>query len=136
MQNYIKHKIEELIKTGKEPQYESLSLIEFVTEFDYATKYLSRLLKVRPFVVYILFFKRAYFEEGKRKIRVKLSELGKNLLSDLGQPMSYDVVKRGVSDLVKLKIIEKGSRKPGQINEYEVKLPSEIGKVQEMIKKK
>lgn len=111
MQNYIKHKIEELIKTGKEPQYESLSAIEFLTEFDYATKYLSRLLKVRPFVMYILLFKRAYFEEGKRTITVKLSELGENLLSDLGQPMSHDVVKRGVNDLVRLRIIEKTATK-------------------------
>lgn len=135
MQSYIKHKIEELIKNGKEPQYESLSVIEFLTEFDYATKYLSRLLKVRPFVMYILLFKRAYFEEGKRTITVKLSELGENLLSDLGQPMSHDVVKRGVNDLVRLRIIEKRPSRPGQINEYEVKLPSEIREVKEMIKK-
>jgi hypothetical protein len=134
MQNYIKHKIEELIKTGKEPQYESLSIFGFLSEFDYATKYLSRLLKVRSFVMYILLFKRAYFEEGKRVITVKLSELGENLLSDLGQPMSHDVVKRGVNDLVRLKIISKRPSKPGQINEYEVKLPSEIREVKEMIK--
>jgi len=135
MRNYIKHKLDELIKTGREPQYESLSIVDFLTEFDYATKYLSRLLKVRPFVMYILLFKRAYFEEGKRTITVKLSELGENLLSDLGQPMSHDVVKRGVNDLVRLRIIEKRPPKPGQINEYEVKLPSEIREVKEMIKK-
>ena len=134
MQNYIKHKVEEWIKTGKEPQYESLSVSEFLTEFDYATKYLSRLLKVRSFIMYILLFKRAYFEEGKRVITVKLSELGKNLLSDLGQQMTDDTTKRGVNDLVKLKIITKRPQKPGQINEYEVKLPSEIREVKEMIK--
>ena len=131
--NYIKRKIEELIETGKEPEYESLSVNDFITEFDYATKYLSRLLKVRPFVMYLLLFKRAYFEEGKRVISVKLSELGENLLSDLGQPMSHDVVKRGVNDLVRLKIVEKRPSKPGQINEYEVRLPSEIREVEEMI---
>jgi len=135
MKNYIKRKIEELIETGKEPEYESLSVIDFIAEFDYATKYLSRLLKVRPFVMYLLLFKRAYFEEGKRVISVKLSELGENLLSDLGQPMSHDVVKRGVNDLVRLKIVEKRPSKPGQINEYEVKLPSEIREVKEMIRK-
>lgn len=135
MQCYIKHKIEELVKTGKEPHYESLSVTEFLTEFDYATKYLSRLLKVRSFVMYILLFKRAYFEEGKRTITVKLSELGENLLSDLGQSMSHDVVKRGVNDLVRLRIIEKRPSRPGQINEYEVRLPSEIREVKEMIKK-
>ena len=134
MQSYIKHKIEELIKTGKEPQYESLSVIEFLGEFDYATKYLSRLLKVRSFIMYILLFKRAYFEEGKRVITVKLSELGKNLLSDLGQQMSDDTTIRGVNDLVRLKIITKRPQKIGQINEYEVKLPSEIREVKEMIK--
>jgi len=133
--SYIKNKIEKLIETGKEPEYESLSIRDFVVEFDYATKYLSRLLKVRPFVMYLLLFKRAYFEEGKRIISVKLSELGKNLLSDLGRPMSHDVVKRGVNDLVRLKIIEKKISRPGQINEYEVKLPSEIREVQEMIDK-
>ena len=74
--------------------------------------------------MYILLFKRAYFEEGKRTITVKLSELGENLLSDLGKPMSHGVVKRGVNDLVRLRIIEKRISKPGQINEYEVKLPS------------
>ncbi len=135
MKNYIKSKIEELIKTGKESEYESLSVIDFITEFDYATKYLSRLLKVRPFVMYILLFKRAYFEEGKRVISVKLSELGENSLSDLGQPMSHDVVKRGVNDLVRLKIVGKRPLKPGQINEYEVRLPSEIREVQEMIER-
>jgi hypothetical protein len=133
--NYIKHKIEELIRTGKEPEYESLSVRDFITEFDYATKYLSRLLKVRPFVMYLLLFKRAYFEEGKKVISVKLSELGENLLSDLGRPMSHDVVKRGLNDLVRLKIIEKRPSRPGQINEYEVKLPSEIREVQEMVKR-
>jgi len=133
--NYIKRKIEELIETGKEPKYESLSIRDFITEFDYATKYLSRLLKVRSFVMYLLLFKRAYFEEGKRMISIKLSELGKNLLSDLGQPMSHDVVKRGVNDLVRLKIVEKRPSKPGQINEYEVRLPSEIRGVEEMIKR-
>ena len=133
--NYIKRKIEELIETGKEPDYESLSVRDFITEFDYATKYLSRLLKVRPFVMYLLLFKRAYFEEGKRVISVKLSELGENLLSDLGRQMSHDVVKRGVNDLVRLKIVEKRPSKPGQINEYEVKPPSEILEVQEMIKR-
>ncbi|MEA1872663.1 MAG: HNH endonuclease signature motif containing protein [Chloroflexota bacterium] len=135
MKKYIKSKLEELIKAGKEPEYESLSVIDFVTEFDYATKYLSRLLKVRPFVMYLLLFKRAYFEEGKRVISVKLSELGENLLSDLGQAMSHDVVKRGVNDLIRLKIVEKRPSKPGQINEYEVRLPSEIREVQEMIKR-
>lgn len=134
MKTYIKSKIEELLKTGKEPKYESLSIIDFFTEFDYATKYLSRLLKVRPFIMYLLLFKRAYFEDGKRVISVKLSELGENLLSDLGQPMSHDVVKRGVNDLVRLKIIERRPSKPGKINEYEVRLPSEIREVQEMIK--
>jgi len=133
--NYIKRKIEELIETGKEPEYESLSVKDFITELDYATKYLSRLLKVRPFVMYLLLFKRAYFEEGKRVILVKLSELGENLLSDLGRPMSHDVVKRGVNDLVRLKIVEKRPSKPGQINEYEVRLPSEIREVEEMIKR-
>lgn len=135
MANYIKGKIENLIKNGKEPEYESLSVIDFITEFDYATKYLSRSLKVRPFVMYLLLFKRAYFEEGKRVISVKLSELGENLLSDLGQPMSHDVVKRGINDLVRLKIVEKRLSKPGQINEYEVRLPSEIREVLEMIKR-
>src|SRR3990172_10675630 len=133
--NYIKRNIEKLIETGKEPEYDSLSVRDFITEFDYATKYLSRLLKVRPFVMYLLLFKRAYFEEGKRVITVKLSELGENLLSDLGQPMSHDVVKRGVNDLVSLRIIEKRPSRPGQINKYEVRLPSEIREVQDMIKK-
>lgn len=133
--NYIKTKVDKLIETGKEPEYESLSVKDFIIEFDYATKYLSKLLKVRSFVMYILLFKRAYFEEGKKVIKVKLSELGENLLSDFGQPMSHDVVKRGVNDLVRLRIVEKRPSKPGQTNEYEVKLPSEIREVQEMIKR-
>jgi len=85
--------------------------------------------------MYLLLFKRAYFEDGKKVISVKLSELGENLLSDLGRPMSHDVVKRGVNDLVRLKIAGKKPSKPGQINEYEVSLPSEIREVQEMIKR-
>ena len=133
--NYIKDNVEQLVKSGKEPEYESLSIGDFIKEFDYATRYLSRLLKVRPFVMYILLFKRAYFEEGKRVIMVKLSDLGENLLSDLGTPMSHDVVKRGVNDLVRMKVVFKKPSRPGQINEYEVRLPSEIREVIEMIKK-
>lgn len=133
--NYIKDSVKKLVKTGKEPVYGSLSISDFIKEFDYATKYLSRLLKVRPFVMYILLFKRAYFEEGKRVISVKLSDLGENLQSDIGKPMSHDVVKRGINDLVRMKIVFKKPSRPGQINEYEVRLPSEIREVMEMIKK-
>ena len=130
---YIPSKIANWIDTGKEPEYESLSVDEFMREFDFATRYLSRLLKVRPFVMYLLLFKKAYFEEGKRKITIKLSELGENLLSDLGQPMSHDVVKRGINDLIRLNVVNKTPSRPGQINEYEVRLPSEIREVKEMI---
>jgi 5-methylcytosine-specific restriction endonuclease McrA len=123
----------QLLESKHEPEYTSISIETFLREYDYSTKYLSRLLKVRPFAIYTLLFKRAYFEEGKRKVTVKLSDLGENLLSDLGQPMSHDVVKRGINDLVQLGIVNKTTSKPGQINEYEVKLPSEIRKVKEMI---
>lgn len=133
MDQYIPSKITEWQNSGDEPEYQSLSLEDFVREFDYATKYLSRLLKVRPFVMYLLLFKRAYFEEGKRTISVKLSELGENLLSDIGKPMSHDVVKRGVNDLVRLNIVIRTPSRPGQVNEYEIRLPSEIREVQEMI---
>jgi hypothetical protein len=37
--NYIKRKIEELIETGKEPEYESLSVKDFITELDYAKRW-------------------------------------------------------------------------------------------------
>jgi hypothetical protein len=116
MAEYIRSKITQWQEMGKEPEYESLSLTDFTREFDYATLYLSRLLKVRAFVMYLLLFKRAYFTEGKRVISVKLSELGENLLSDLGKPMSHEVVKRGVNDLVSLNIIVKTPSRPGQVN--------------------
>lgn len=134
MTGYIRSKITQWQSSGQEPEYESLSLADFTRELDYATLYLSRLLKVRPFVMYLLLFKLAYFTEGKRTIYVKLSELGKNLLSDFGKPMSHDVVKRGVNELVSLNIIVKTPSRPGQVNEYEIRLPSEIQAVQEMIK--
>jgi len=133
MNIYIINKTKELIDSGTEPDYESISISEFLQEFDYATKYLSRLLKVRGFVIYILLFKRAYFIEGSRNITIKLSEIGRNLLSDLGQPMSHDVVKRGTNDLIKIGIVERLPSRPGQVNEYIVKLPSELRQVQEMI---
>ncbi len=136
MANYIIDKVDELIKTKEEPNYESISIKNFFVEYDYATKYLSRLLKVRGFVMYLLLFKRAYFVEGKRSISVKLSELGKDLLSDIGKPMSHDVVKRGVNDLLKLKIVEKVKElRPGQINEYIIRLPSEVREIQLLIAK-
>ena len=136
MGNYIIDKVDELIKTKEEPTYESISIKDFFVEYDYATTYLSRLLKVRGFVMYMLLFKRAYFVEGKRNISVKLSELGQDLLSDFGTPMSHDVVKRGIDDLFKLKIIERVKElKPGQINEYTVKLPSELREIQLLIEK-
>ena len=40
--NYIIQKTEELIESGNEPEYESLSIGDFITEFDYATKYASK----------------------------------------------------------------------------------------------
>lgn len=135
MKGHIKNKIDDSIKKLPEPTEELLAVKDFLTEFDYATKYLSRLLKVRSFVMYLLFFKKAYFEEGQSEITVKLADLGENLLSDLGLPMSGDVVKRGISDLVHLNIIEKSVAKPGQINVYKVKLPSQIKFVQECISK-
>ena len=133
MKKYILDKSEEIFSKIEEPKYESISIQEFLIEFDYATKYLSRFLKVRAFVMYFLLFKRAYFIEGNRKIAVKLSELGQNMLSDLGKPMSHDVVKRGINDLIKIGIVERLSSKPGQINEYIVKLPSELRQVKEFI---
>ncbi len=133
MTEYIPSKILEWQEAGSEPEYQSLSLADFAREFDCATRYLSRLLKVRPFVMYLLLFKRAYFEEGKRVISVKLSELGENLLSDIGKPMSHDVVRRGVNDLIRFNIVMKTPSRPGQVNEYEIRLPSEIREVQEMI---
>jgi hypothetical protein len=133
MSGYIPSKIAEWQEKGIEPEYRSLSVAEFAREFDYATKYLSRMLKVRPFVMFLLLFKRAYFVEGKRSISIRLSELGENLLSDLGLPMSHDVVKRGINDLVHLKIISRVPSRPGQVNEYEIRLPSEVREVQEMI---
>lgn len=105
----------------------------YLQEYHYATKYLSKNCKVRAFVVYLLLFKKAYFEIGKRTIAVKLSELGENLLSDQGNSMSYEVIKRGVDDLIQKGYIRKTSGKPGEINEYEIKLPSEIREVREMI---
>ena len=48
--------------------------------------------------------------------------------------MSHQVVKRGINDLVKQNIIYKNPQlRPGQVNEYEVRLPSEIPEVIEMI---
>ena len=133
MKKHILNKVENFFSNIDEREDESISIKEFLIEYDYATKYLSRILKVRAFVMYLLLFKKAYFTEGNRKIAIKLSELGKNLLSDIGKPMSHDVVKRGINDLVKLGVVEKIPSKPGQINEYIVKLPSEIRQVKEFI---
>lgn len=130
---YIERKLGYLIKNKKEPLYEGINLVDFIKEFDYATKYLSRFVKVRAFTMYLMLFKKAYFEEGKRVITVKLSELGKDFLSDIGRPMSHDVIKRGLNDLLRLKVICKKSGKPGQINQYEVKLPTEIREVKNLI---
>ncbi|RLA63364.1 MAG: hypothetical protein DRQ78_06995 [Epsilonproteobacteria bacterium] len=131
---YLKNKINQWQEEGKEPTYEFLSIQDFIQELDYATHYLSRLLKTRPLIVYIMLFKKAYLEEGQRNITVKLSEIGKNLLSDQGTPMSHAPIKNGVNDLVKLNIIYKDPQlRPGQINRYEIRLPSEIPAVKEMI---
>jgi len=76
---YLNSKLNELISTGKEPSYESLSIKEFITEFDYATRYLSRLLKARSLVMYLLLFKKAYLEDGKRIIPIRASEISGTL---------------------------------------------------------
>jgi|GEM_PF-995425 len=134
MNENIITKIDEIILKTDDSDGKLKSIREFLVEYDYATKYLSRLLKVRGMTMYMLLFKQAYFEEGNRKISVRLADLGQNMLSDIGNPMSHDVVKRGISDLIKIGIIEKTPSKPGQINEYTVKLPSELRQVQEFIK--
>jgi len=131
---YLQDKILQWKELGEEPNYESLSIQDFIQELDYAMHYLSRILKTRPLIVYIMLFKKAYLEEGQRNITVKLSEIGKNLLSDQGTPMSHAPIKNGVNDLVKLNIIYKDSQlRPGQVNKYEIRLPSEIPAVIEMI---
>jgi len=133
---YLNNKLDEFIATGKEPSYESVSIKEFITEFGYATQYLSRLLKARSLVMYLLLFKIAYLEKGKRTISVKVSDISENLLSDLGKPMSNDTVRKGINDLIKNKVIGASTAtKPGQVNKYEIRLPSELKDVQDMIKK-
>ena len=135
-EQYLNSKLDELIATGKEPSYESISIKEFITEFDYATLYLSRLLKARSLVMYLLLFKKAYLEEGKRIVSIKASEISDSLLSDLGRPMSNDTVRKGINELIQGKIIGVSSSiKPGQVNKYEIRLPSELREVQDMIKK-
>jgi len=57
MKKYILNKAEEIIADTEEPAYESISLRDFLIEFDYATKYLPRFLKVRSFALYMLFLK-------------------------------------------------------------------------------
>jgi 5-methylcytosine-specific restriction endonuclease McrA len=107
----------------------------FLREFHYATKYLSQNLKVRPFIMYLLLFKKAYFVEGNRNISARLSELGKNLLSDIGKPMSQAVVKRGIDELVRKGYVKKYTGKTGEVNRYEIEFPSEIREVKELIDK-
>lgn len=132
MKKYILSKAEEIISQAEEPEYQSISLRDFLMEFDYATKYLPRFLKVRSFALYMLFFKRAYYSIGNRKIKLKISALGQNMLSNFDNPMSKDVVKRGINDLVKFGILKKVHR-PGKINEYIVKLPSEVKAIKKLI---
>ncbi|MBA1420633.1 MAG: hypothetical protein FAF03_07215 [Epsilonproteobacteria bacterium] len=57
---YIIENVKQWQKEKQEPQHSSLSVLEFMQEFDFATHYLSRLLKVRPFVVYLLLFKSIF----------------------------------------------------------------------------
>ncbi len=130
---YIQEKITKWRESGREPDYESLSIEEFAQEFDYATRYLSKLLKFRQLVIYLLLFKKAYFNDGKRIISIKQSELSEQLVSDQGKQLSKDVVIRVLNELVRFGIVSKTPSRPGQINEYEVRLPSEIRQVQEMI---
>ena len=136
MQNYIIDKFEELIETKEEPNYESISIKDFLIEFDYATKYLSRLLKGPSLIIYLLLFKMAYFVEGKRRVKVKKSDLGKELYSNRGKSNSIEesAINLTINNLLKLNIIEKAKDiKHGQISEYIIKLPSEIREVKLMI---
>jgi len=51
--SYIIDKINEWKDTGNQPDYESISIEDFLKEYDYATKYLSRILKVRQLTLYL-----------------------------------------------------------------------------------
>lgn len=128
--NYILDKIVENEDFGSD---DLESILLFLHEYDYATKYLSKNLKVRTFTVYMMLFKKAFFELGSSHVQIKLEELGQYHLSDQGNPMSRDIIKRGLNDLVHLGIIERDKPKPGQITTFTVKLPSDMRQVKEQI---
>lgn len=131
---YIMQRYEALREGKLETECEgNYTLGQLLTEFDYATKYLPRKLKVRGFVAYIWLFKQGFFIAGSREVNVRLGDIAKNLLSDLGTPMSGDVMKRAMRDLLKLRIVDKATVRPGRPNVYTIRLPSEIEFVKEMI---
>jgi hypothetical protein len=131
---YIFEKLSLWKETGTQPEFESISIEEFLKEYDYATKYLSRVLKVRQLTLYLVLFKEAFFIQGKKAIEVNLRTIANDFLTDRGNIMTDKVTGPAMIDLIRMKIVEKVSTSVvGQANRYEIKLPSEIKEVIEFI---
>jgi len=84
----------------------------------------------------LVLFKEAFYNQGKRTIEVNLRTIANDYLTDRGNIMTDKVTSPAMVDLIKMKMVEKISTSTvGQANTYEIKLPSEIREVRELIEK-
>ena len=118
-----------------EPRSDRISLEQYVIEYSYVTKYLSRIIKDKALAVYHVLFHLTYFETGKSEIIIAWAKVGTFIRSEQGNIIDNNTtVKRRLSDLLQNKCITV-NRQRGGANEIVVHLPSEIPARRELIEK-
>jgi hypothetical protein len=124
------------VMNGKiEPRADRISLEQYIIEYSYITKYLSRIVKDKALVVYHVLFYLTFFETGKSEVIVPWAEVGSFIRSDQGNIIDNSTtVKRRLGDLFQNKCISV-NRQRGIANEIVVHLPSEIPACKELIEK-
>ena len=124
------------VMNGKiEPRADRISLEQYIIEYSYVTKYLSRIVKDKALAVYHVLFYLTFFETGKSEVIVPWAKVGSFIRSDQGNIIDNSTtVKRRLGDLFQNKCISV-NRQRGIANEIVVHLPSEIPACKKLIEK-
>jgi HNH endonuclease len=118
--------IVDVMKGTIEPLPDRISLEKYILESSYITRYLSRVVKDKALVVYLVLFQLSWFETGKGEIVIPWARVGAFIRSEQGNIIDHSTtVKRRLSDLFEHKCISV-NRQRGGANEISVHLPSEL----------
>jgi hypothetical protein len=123
----------DLINGVVQPQQNRITLERFLLESAYITKYLSRVVKDQPLVVYHVLFYLSWFESGKGSVVVPLAKIGSFIMSTQGNIIDdTTTVRRRLPPLIQKQCISI-VRQRGDANEIWVYLPSDIPECRALI---